>query len=95
MRTAHLMYRARRRPLLICALTSVLVACGEEGIDGGKGIDGASGLSAMLACEHDATAERPHGAARADARSSAPHARIIVCVVLYGVRRMWREPAAH
>ena len=70
MRTAHLMYLALRRPLLICALTSLLVACGEDGTDGGKGIDGANGapgangangtpgangLSAMLAV----TAESP------------------------------------
>jgi hypothetical protein len=60
-RIVHLMYLALRRHLLICTLTSLLVACGEDGADGGKGSDGAAGApgtngsSAMLAV----TAESP------------------------------------
>jgi hypothetical protein len=56
--TAHLMYRALRRSLLICTLASLLAACGEDGADGASGANGApgtNGSSAMLAV----TAESP------------------------------------
>lgn len=67
MRTAHLMYRALRRPLLIGALASLLVACGDDGTDGTNGAPGANGLSAMLAVTAESPSLNcPNGGSRVD-----------------------------